>query len=218
MVCSAAINLAAQEYMYELGAELGVSYYSGDATRKSFLAPKDLAFGITGRYNVNFRWVLTAGLNYRGLRGDTMYADNVFPMGQTAAFRTNTASIHVGGEFNWYALSDRYRYLGTRSWSPYVGGGIVLLGGWGSMQRVLTPGVYAALGVKYKLNSRLSATAQWLWQYHLSDRLDALGRSSFLANPYGMNIASLKGGDALGAITLGLSYHLGRRNKGNCND
>lgn len=206
-----------QEYLYEIGGELGVGSYTGDAVRRVAPAPLGLALGVTARYNINFRGVLTTSLTYRGLRGSTSYADNIFPAGQEASFSTSMVALSVGGEFHWRPLSDKYRYLGTTSLSPYLGGGVSLLGAWGSASSVITPGVYAAMGVKYKLTSRLTATAELRWTYSLTDRLDALSSgSAFLANPYGVNASSLRGKDSFGGIGIGLSYHFGLRNKSDC--
>lgn len=217
IVSMGCISLPAQEYKYELGGALGATYYIGDAVRRGPLGT--YAVGVSGlvRYNLNFRWVLSTALAYDGLRGDTRFADNAFPQGRSARFRTHTLQWRVGGEFNFRPLSNKYRYLQTSSWSPYLSGGALIALGWGEYSSTLAPGVYAALGIKYMVSSRITLSAEWRSQYYLSDRLDALGKDSdWLADPFALNRAGIKGGDASGQFSLGLTYHIGLRNKSIC--
>ncbi|MDO4692889.1 MAG: DUF6089 family protein [Porphyromonadaceae bacterium] len=217
MLLSQTYRVSAQEYLYELGGRLGVSHYMGDAARRGFIAPYASALSLLGRRNINFRWAWVAELGYRGLRGDTRYADNVFPEGHTARFSAHLVNLRLGSEFNFLPLSDKYRYLGTSSFSPYVGAGI---GGslvWRDRVAVPTLGVYLAVGAKYKLNARLSLGAEWQWQYTWSDRLDALNpEQTWLSNPYGLNASWVKGRDAFAVFSLGLTYQLRQRKQGQC--
>lgn len=211
-----ATSLSAQEYRYELGGEVGTAYYISDGVRRA-LAPQSPSLGLTARYNANLRLALVASMVYHGLRGNTQQADNVFPSGRAISISASSLGLRIGGEYHWYPLSDKYSYLGTRRISPYLGAGLALTAAWGSDDAVLAPGGYIALGVKYKVSSRLTASLQWSLLYTTTDRLDALSReSAFLGDPYRMNASSLKGKDGIGAISLGLSYSIGRRSTGDC--
>lgn len=208
-------RLTAQEYRYELGGALGASSYVGDAVRRPFGRYSAVATFL-GRYNLNFRAALTSSLGYVGLRGDTGLADNAFPGGATARFATHSLQWSLGGEHNFFALSDKYRYLQTSSWSPYIGGGALLALAWSNEASVLAPGVYLSCGIKYMLSSRLTIAAEWRIQQYLSDRLDALGRdAAWLANPFALN-RSFKGGDGAMLISIGVTYHTGLRNRSSC--
>lgn len=209
-------GLLAQEYKYELGASLGTSYYMGDAVRRGPFGMHSVGLGGVGRYNLNFRSALVTTLGYLVLRGDSRLADNAFPEGRHAAFSTHSVQWSVGGEHNFLPLSDKYRYLQTSSWSPYIGGGGLLALAWGQEASALVPGVYLSCGLKYMLSSRVTLSAKWQIQYYLSDRLDALGRDNkWLANPFGLN-RGIKGGDAAGLVSISLSYQMGLRNKSSC--
>lgn len=213
---SGGYRLMAQEYKYELGANLGAGYYAGDAVRRGPLGMYSAGLMAVGRYNLNFRAALVTSLGYLGLRGDTRLSDNAFPDGRHAAFSTHSLQWSVGAEHNFLPLSDRYRYLQTSSWSPYIGAGALVAWAWGDEASVFAPGLCFTGGVKYMLSSRLTLSAQWQVQYYLSDRLDALGRGgAWLGNPFALN-RGLKGGDAAALLSVGLSYHLGLRNKSSC--
>ncbi|MDO4707437.1 MAG: hypothetical protein Q4A61_03310 [Porphyromonadaceae bacterium] len=209
-------GLSAQEYKYELGAALGASYYVGDAVRRGPLGMYSVGGSALGRYNINFRTAFVSSLGYLGLRGHTELSDNAFPNGRSAAFKTHSLQWMVGGEYNFFPLSDRYRYLQTSSWSPYIGiGGLASLA-WGDASSVIALGAYLACGIKYMLSSRMSLGVQWQAQYYLSDRLDALDRgNAWLGNPFALN-RGLKGGDAVGMLSLSFTYHIGLRSKDSC--
>lgn len=208
----------AQDYRYELGGRIGTAYYQGDAGRRGLIAPQGAALSLLGRVNPNLRWAWVTELGYRGLRGHTNYADNLFPEARETAFATNLINLRCGTEFHFFPLSDRFRYLGTKSLSPFVGAGVGMSLAWAQKNTLFSPGVYLAGGVKYRVNRRVSLEAEWQWQYVGSDRLDALSDSSaWLANPFRLNARSLKGRDALGVFSLGVTYQIGLKRQGDCN-
>lgn len=209
-------QLSAQEYKYELGMSLGASHYIGDAVRRGPFGSYSIGVGAIGRYNANFRLAFTSTLGYLGLRGDTRLADNVFPEGRSAAFATHSLLWTIGAEHNFLPLSDKFRYLQTSSWSPYIGGGALVTLAWGDASSVFAPGLYLVCGLKYMLSSRMTLAAQWQVQHYLSDRLDALGRGrEWLGNPFALN-RGIKGGDGAGLVSISLTYHMGQRNKSSC--
>lgn len=202
-----------QEYKYEIGGRLGTLYYSGDVSNQGVFSPHGLLLGAEVRSNPSLRWSLMSSLLFGHITGESQYSGSVLPLRQNMGFVTNIINLRLGGEYHWWALSDKYRYLSTRSWSPYLGGGIGAVFAWGDESQVFAPSLYASVGIKYKLNSRWTASAEWTWQYTLTDRLDALsGGGALLSNPYGLNTSLLKGNDAIGGISIGLSYLFGRRN------
>ena len=58
-----------------------------------------------------------------------------------------------------FPYSARERYLGTRSWTPFLGVGLGLAGGMSDHRLQLLPGVYARLGLKLRLGTRWGLTA-----------------------------------------------------------
>lgn len=213
-----AINQAqGQEYKYEIGGHLGTTYYSGDAISRGVFSRHGLSMGVMMRSNPTFRWSWVSSLSYGYILGDTRLSGSVFPSRQDVVFSTNIINLSVGGEYHWWALSNKYRYLSTRSWSPYIGGGVGAVLGWEREGYTIVPSLYASVGVKYKLSSRWTASAQWVWQYTFTDKLDALSAgSTSLSNPYRLNSSALKGNDALGSIGINLTYLFGRRDSGGC--
>ncbi len=210
--------LKAQEYRYEFGGDLGTSYYFGDLARKGLFVPQSLSAGLLARYNINFRWAMRANLAYQGLKSDWAYAKNIFPRGgEDLAFSSKLINLSYGVEFNFLPLSNKYRYLNTSSFSPYIYAGLGFAYAWGSDDNVFTPNLALGAGVKYKLDSRWTISASWLWTYTFTDKLDALARDTILLeNPYQVNYGFMKGRDGFARISLGVSYAFSRRNDTNC--
>ncbi len=218
LVLCQAFSLEAQEFRYEFGGDLGTSYYAGDLARKGFVAPQSLTAGLLARYNINFRWAMRGNLSYQGLRSDWKYAKNVFPKGQKdLTFSAKLVNLAYGIEFNFLPLSDKYRYLNTSSFSPYLYAGVGVAYAWGRDEDVFTPNLTLGVGAKYKLDSRWMLSASWLWAYTFTDKLDALSeQSKILANPYQIDYGAMKSKDGFARITIGMSYAFSKRGEDNC--
>ncbi len=212
------VPLQAQEYLYEFGGDIGTSFYSGDLARKGFVAPQALTSGLMGRYNLNFRWAMTGGLSYQGLHSKWDYSGNVFvDKHKDLEFSSDLINLSYGLEFNFLPLSEKYRYLNTSSFSPYLYLGLGLAYAWGADDSVFSPNMALGFGAKYKINSRWTISALCQWAYSFTDKLDALSKkTAMLANPYQISYSALKGNDGFARITLSLSYAFGRRFDNNC--
>ncbi len=212
------VSLEAQEYRYEFGGDLGTSYYAGDLARKGVVAPQSLTAGLLARYNINFRWAMRGNLSYQGLRSNWDYAKNVFPNGQKdLTFSSKLINLAYGIEFNFLPLSNKYRYLNTSSFSPYLYAGVGLAYAWGSDDGVFTPNLALGVGAKYKFDSRWTLSASWLWAYTFTDRLDALSKQSeLLSNPYKIDYGVMKAKDGFARITIGITYAFSKRGDNNC--
>ncbi len=211
-------GLKAQEFRYDLGVDLGTSYYAGDLARKGFVAPQSFTAGFVARYKLNFRWAMRANLSYQGLRSRYAYAKNAFVGGRDdLTFSSSLVNLAYGMEFNFLPLSNKYRYLNTSSFSPYVYAGLGIGFAWGEDDTVFAPNVALGIGAKYQFSSRWTLSATWQWAYSFTDKLDALSKESeVLANPYQIKYGFLKGRDGFARITIGLSYACFRRADTNC--
>ncbi len=211
-------SLKAQEFRYEFGGDVGTSYYAGDLARKGFVAPQSLTAGLLVRYNINFRWAMRANLSYQGLSSRLDYAKNVFPKGnKDLTFSSKLVNLAYGFEFNFLPLSNKYRYLNTSSFSPFLYAGAGLSYAWANDDKVFTPNLALGVGVKYKFDSRWTLSASWLWAYTFTDKLDALSeQSKILANPYQIAYGAMKGKDGFARITIGVSYAFSTRENNNC--
>jgi hypothetical protein len=213
-------RLTAQDYRYELGGSVSSSYYLGDIGRRGLIAPQALGIALELRRPVSLRWALMGELALRGLRGKADYAADAFPSSAVGSreFHRTLLDLALGGEFNFFPYSARERYLGTRSWTPFLGVGLGLAGGMSDHRLQLLPGVYARLGLKLRLSTRWGLTASWLLRRTFSDRLEGLEPSvSWMADPFGLDGGrSLKGHDSYGYWSVGVHYSLSPQRRYSC--
>lgn len=209
----------AQEYRYEFGASLASNYYIGDLGRQGIIAPQSLGIALELRRVLSLRWTLSSELALRGLRGSGTFASNTYPSdGRTLSFSRTLTDIALGGEFHFFPYSDREHYLGTRSWTPFIGAGLGLAGGVSDSKLQLIPGVYARLGMKYRLSPRWALSASWTLRRTFTDHLEGLGPASWMANPFGLDQrGSIKHHDSYGYWSIGLHYSLAPRQRYSCN-
>lgn len=110
---------------WEVGILVGRSYYSGELNPKTHIGNGigNLALGVAGRYNINRRYSLRAGLNFGGLNAEDENVDLPFNQYRMAKFESRFTEAHVLLEFNFmpYELGEK-----NYPFSPYlyVGPGI----------------------------------------------------------------------------------------------
>ncbi len=121
----------AQEYAHEIGGGVGSSFYMGDANKTKLFLNSHIAAGFVYRYNVDFHWAVKTGLAVGSVSGDTNKSDNVFPNDGRYAFKRQFVDLGGQIEFSVFPYSDKYAYLGTKPYTPYLfaGSGITLASG-----------------------------------------------------------------------------------------
>lgn len=200
LVCMLAIllpkNLFSQEYAHELGIIGGMSSYMGDANKtKLFLNPGATIGGIY-RYNVNFHWAIKGDLIAGLLSGSTADAQNVFPSNMNVSFDRTFVELGSQIEFNFFPYSDKYGYLGTKPYTPYLftGAGITVATG---DQLFFNANVPIGIGFKYKLRNRLNLGLEFSMRKLFGDNLDAPDKNQdfSLDAPFGIKSSVLKNQD-----------------------
>ncbi|MFR9165776.1 MAG: DUF6089 family protein [Dysgonomonas sp.] len=148
-------RIYAQEYKYEIGGMAGTSVYMGDANKTSIFKNPHISGGVVFRYNADFRWAFKANLLMGGVSGDTRKSGNVFPNGQNVSFSRNFYEVGAQVEFNFFSYSDKYAFLGTKRFSPYLlmGIGATMATGGDSFFGINVP---IGAGMKYKIKDRLN--------------------------------------------------------------
>ena len=141
-------GLSAQEYKYEIGVALGSAYYVGELGDRGAFGRQGASLALTLRHPLGLRWAWTSQLGYRRLRGALSPTSRAFPSIGDRAFSRGIIDLSLGGEYHFFAYSDGQRYLGTRSWTPYLGAGLGLVLGRGYPRPLVAPSVYLTLGVK----------------------------------------------------------------------
>lgn len=105
-------------YKFDIGAQLGMSGYIGDANRSNPFAHPGFDGEISMRYLPDTRWALRAVLSTFSLSGDTRDMSDVLPSGAAYSFSAQAYELSVRGEFNFlpYGIGETYKRL--RRWSP----------------------------------------------------------------------------------------------------
>ena len=206
----------AQEYLYEVGGELGGSFYMGDANKNAVFRNMNPAAGVLFRYNANFRLAFKANLSWARVSGSTEGIENVFPNNAQASFERNIIDLGGQAEFNFFPYSDMYKYLLTKRISPYIAGGLGFSAAPGGGDMFFSPHISIGTGVKYKLKNRINIGAELTVRKLFGDGLDVSAGNNLLDNPYNMESGWFKNKDWYSMFTINVTYDFGLRNC-NCN-
>jgi hypothetical protein len=211
--CLSFVLIYAQEYLYEAGGMGGGASYMGDVNKTAPLKGLNPAGGILFRYNANFRIALKANLAWARISGSTEGLENVFPERAQASFTRNVFEMGGQFEFNFFPYSDKYAYLNTKRFSPYllVGLGATVAPGNGSTFAGLNLPV--GVGAKYKLKNRLNLGCELSVRKLFGDGLDVTDESNrILNNPYGISSSVVKNKDWYLMLTFSVTWDFGLRN------
>lgn len=211
-------DVFAQEYEYEIGGMVGVSSYMGDANKTALYKKPGLATGAVFRYNKNFRWAYKGTFVVGRVSGDSEISGNVFPYQQHASFSRSFAEIGGQVEFNFFPYSDRYPYLGTKKFSPYLftGLGLTMASGKNTFIGVNLP---LGVGLKYKIKERLNLGFEFSFRKLFDDSFDSPSKNGFtLDDPYNVKSSFMKNKDWYSLTMFSLTWDFGLRKKSCVND
>lgn len=203
-----------QEYEYEIGVMAGTSFYMGDANKSKLFQNPNLAGGAVFRYNQNFRWAYKANLLFGGVSGDTRKSGNVFPDGKQASFSRKFVELGGQVEFNFFHYSDKYGYLGTRRFSPYVFTGLGVTFGTGD-KSFLGMNLPLGVGLKYKLKERLNIGFECSFRKLFGDSFDVTKSTEGfdLEDPYNIESSFFKNKDWYILTLFSVTWDFGQRKK-----
>ena len=207
---------SAQEYLYEIGGMLGGAFYMGDANKNTVFKNMSPAASVLFRYNVNFHLAFKANLAWAHVSGTTEGLENVFPNNAQASFERNVIDLGGQAEFNFFPYSDKYKYLNTKRYSPYIAGGLGFSVAPGNGDMFFSPHLSIGTGVKYKLKDRINIGAEMSLRKLFGDGLDVSPGNNLLDNPYKMESGWFKNKDWYSMLTIFVTYDFGLRNC-NCN-
>lgn len=194
-------------YKFDIGAQLGMSGYIGDANRSNPFAHPGFDGEISMRYLPDTRWALRAVLSTFSLSGDTRDISDVLPSGAAHSFSAQAYELSVRGEFNFlpYGIGETYKRL--RRWSPYltVGVGAALSASGGTT--TVVPTVPMGAGIKFKATPRLNLGLEFTMTKAFGDHIDG----AELADLNGIKTAFYKNTDWYSRLTIGVSYEFGSR-------
>lgn len=206
------VSIRAQEYKYEIGSAVGTSFYMGDANRTKFYLHPGIAGGLLFRYNINFHWGIKAGMLVGNVSGKSEDSGNVFPFEQQASFRRTLAELGTQAEFNFFPYSDKYAYLGTRPYTPYLFTGVGITYATGD-NHFIDANIPFGMGFKYKLKNRMNIGIEFSMRKLFRDDFDATQKTTewSLDSPYGIQSSLLKNRDWYSFTMIFLTWEFGIR-------
>ena len=189
------------EYKMEIGAGVGLMNYLGDFNG-SLLRDFQPMAGVVAKYKTNPRVAWTALLSYGQLKGDSRNANTWYPeyADQPVTFKTKLTDLSLKFEYNFWPYGTGREYYGAKPLTPYItmGAGLAFAKADKSVVAFQMP---IGFGVKYKLQSRLNLSAEWLMHFSGSDKLDGI------RDPYGIKSTELfKNTDCYSTIQVSLTY------------
>ncbi len=214
------------EYLMEIGAAVGPSFYMGDVNSTPFKDSRVMG-GIIVRRIFNPRMVLKGDLAFGNLRGKSegryIPTDASVPGtdgGQptTVEFKRNVIDFGAQFEFNFWGYGIGQAYKGNSRITPYVlaGVGLTVATGRGGGTDVAA-NFPLGLGVKYKMKPRLNVGFEWTFRFTTTDALDVNAGQTSLSHPYGIESKGLKNKDAYSFLMLFMTYDICPRCK-TCNN
>lgn len=211
------LNINAQEYKYEIGGALGTSFYMGDANRtKAYMNAKP-TLGVMHRYNISLNWALKSNIILGGVSGDTRDSKNVFPNGNNASFKRTFLELGTQIEYNFFPYSDKFSYLDTRKYTPYIftGIGVTMASGDNLFFNANIP---LGVGFKYKLKEKLNIGVEFSMRKLFGDNFDVTSKDDSwnLDAPFDIKSSIIKNKDWYSLTLFFLSWEFGLKNDPCC--
>lgn len=207
MMIATAIAATAQDYRFDAGGGVGISGYLGDANQGNVFAHSSYAAGGVFRYVINSRMAVKASATMAHISGDSADEDNVYPAGETYAFKSDLYDLGAQFEFNFLNFGIGSKYLKLSRITPYLTLG--LSGTYVSNERknTFTVCIPMGVGVKYKVKERLNLGLEFTMRKSLSDNLDGLSDLNGIEHGFGKNT------DWYMTTMVTVTYEFGRRCK-----
>ncbi|MDY9917746.1 MAG: DUF6089 family protein [Proteiniphilum sp.] len=205
-------DIRAQEYKYEIGGAAGTSFYMGDANKTQFYLHPGLSGGFLFRYNPNFLWSIKTGIFIANVSGKSDDSGNAFPYAQQASFQRTLAELGTQVEFNFFPYSDKYAYLGTRPYTPYLftGAGVTYAEG---NKKFIGANIPVGMGFKYKLKNRMNIGIEFSMRKLFGDDFDVTEKTTGwnLDNPFSIEGSFLKNKDWYSFTMIFLTWEFSMR-------
>ena len=206
-VCATAVHGQAATYKFDIGAELGMSGYLGEANTSNVFKNPGFDAELSMRYIGDTRWAIRGVLSTLSLSGNTEGRGNVLPNGESYSFKTQVYELGVRGEFNFFAYGIGETYKRLKRWTPYltVGAGVALASTGGNTYAA--PTIPMGIGLKFKLKPRLNLGVEFTMTKAFNDHFD----SKEMADLNHIKIDFYKNTDWYSRLTVGISYEFGER-------
>ena len=190
------VQLSAQdEYRAEIGINGGGSYYLGEGNSTLF---------------TNMQPAFSGFLRYRF---DPRFAARIELTGATVAgtgFTKNPVwATDLCGEFNFFDFEKNQYKRFSKTFTPYIFGGVGLMTGVYKGQTSPEFGLPFGVGLKVKIANRWNFNVQWSNRLMFSDNLEGTSKpeiSDTFNNLNSLNGSNIFNNDLLSTVTVGISF------------
>ena len=204
-ICPPRVSAQEETYRFDIGAQIGMAGYIGDASSSIFSHP-GFSGGLSFRYLPDVRWAIRGVFNALALSGDTAGMDDVLPGGAQYSFRSTAYDLGARVEFNFFAYGVGETYKKLKRWTPYLTLGVgATLARCGSESNAGF-NIPMGAGIKYKLKKRLNLGVEFTMTKVFSDHVDGA-----LADLYMIKSSFIKNTDWYSDISVSLTYEFGER-------
>ncbi len=207
LLCVFAANAQSAPYKFDLGLQLGMSGYIGDANSSNIFKHPGFDGELSFRYIGDARWAIRGVFSTFGLSGNTEGMDDVIPDGTSYSFTSQIYNLSARGEFNFFAYGIGESYKRLRRWTPYITVGVGVALASSGDNTFVAPTIPMGLGIKFKLSERWNLGAEFTMTKAFNDHFD--GKD--LADLNQIKTAFYKNTDWYSRLTVGVSYEFGKR-------
>ena len=207
LVCAYTACAQSVPYKFDLGINLGMSGYLGDANRANLMSHPGFDGELSFRYIGDARWAVRGLFSVLGLSGNTKDMKDVLPGGAEYSFSSTVYDLGARGEFNFfpYGIGETYKRL--RRWTPYLTVGVGVAMASVSGKSYIAPTIPMGLGVKFKISERWNLGAEFTMTKSFSDNFDGENLSDLNQ----IKTAFFYYTDWYSRFTIGISYEFGKR-------
>lgn len=194
-------------YKFDLGVELGLSGYIGDANGSNIFAHPGFDGELSFRYLPDTRWAIRGVFSTFGLSGNTADMKNVLPEQAQYSFTSRVYDLSARAEFNFlpYGIGETYKRL--HRWTPYLVLGIGVSLSSSSGHTAVAPTLPMGAGIKFKLKERINLGVEFTMTKAFGDHVDGPD----LADLNQIKTEFYKSTDWYSRLTVGISYEFGKR-------
>ena len=200
------VSCQEETYKFDIGAQIGMSGYLGDANNTNPFKHPGFAGGVSFRYLPNVRFAIRGVFNVLTMSGDTSDWSDVLPDNAQYNFKSQAYDLSARFEFNFfnYGIGETYKRL--KRWTPYLAAGIGATFATCNGHNSIAPSIPMAFGFKYKIKERLNLGLEFAMTKVFGDRLDGE-----LKDLYQIESSFIKNTDWHSSITISLAYEFGKR-------
>ena len=200
------IHAQESKYKFDLGVQLGMSGYLGDANRSNIFQHPGFSAGASFRYLANTRWAIRGVFNTLSLSGNSADFDDVFPGGMTYSFKSQVYDLGARAEFNFFPYGVGETYKRLRRVSPYLTLGIGVSVATCDGITSVAPNIPMGFGVKFKLKPRINLGLEFTMTKVFGDKIDGE-----LSDLHLIESSFVKNTDWYSNISVSITYEFGER-------